>query len=137
MNMAAGRFKEWCDLNRLTLNLKKTKIMFFSNKDRKIGQIAKKSILIKMADQRIEITSEYKYLGLVLDDKLKFLSHIKLIKQRINYRRYLLKKKGWIITFKDALTIYKAMIMPILDIVFFFFFFLDIRYWRYLLSISQ
>lgn len=32
MNLAAAQFKSWCDMYRLTLNLTKSKVMFFSNK---------------------------------------------------------------------------------------------------------
>lgn len=32
MNAAAKRFSNWCDCNRLTINLKKSKMMVFSNR---------------------------------------------------------------------------------------------------------
>lgn len=39
-----------------------------------------------------------------------------MIKQRISYRHYILKKVRWLISDEDATTIYKSMILPMFDI---------------------
>lgn len=86
MDRATSEFKYWCDLNRLTLNLKKSKIMLFSNTNYKTTLRLKGMISIKSNGQKMDTTPEYRYLGLILDDKLRFHSHIKMIRQRVSYR---------------------------------------------------
>lgn len=63
----------------------------------------------------LEIVTEYKYLGILLDSKLNFENHIKMLKQRIFIHLITLKKIRWTISEKEAFLLYKACIMPFLD----------------------
>lgn len=90
--------------------------MFLSAKNNKYIEQQKSLVNILINNEKLKITTEYCYLGLILDDKLTFVKHIKMIKKRIAYRHYILKKIRWCISFSDAVTVFKSMILPMLDI---------------------
>ena len=74
---------EWLRINKLSLNAKKTKFMIFDNSDQldTINITIDEDYTFTIKEQKVRIK---KYLGLVLDHKLKFDEHIDYI-----------KKKGW------------------------------------------
>lgn len=111
LNLAAGKFQYWCQLNKLTLNTSKSKLVLYNNR----LQINKLNIDIKIGDVRLELVSEYKYSGVILDSKLQFVSHINSVKQRISYRMATLRKVRWSLGYKEALTLYKSCILPYFD----------------------
>ena len=76
---------EWLRINKLSLNAKKTKFMIFDNSDQldtiNITIDEDYTFTIKEQKERIK-----KYLGLVLDHKLKFDEHIDYIKKKVGQR---------------------------------------------------
>lgn len=82
------------------------------NLSRKLDQ----SVKINIDTYPLERTNEFKYLGVTLDDKLKFDSHIKSIKQSIVSRMFTLKKVKYLLGSKEALLLYKSKILPYFDI---------------------
>lgn len=58
--------------DRLALNLTKSKVMFFSCEKEKLANQIKDKIKINIDSYVMQTTSEYKYLGLILDKRLKF-----------------------------------------------------------------
>jgi ribonuclease P/MRP protein subunit RPP40 len=70
---------EWFILNKLSINLKKTKYMFISPKHIKNDNI----LIPKLNNCEIERVQEYKYLGLYIDSDLKWTTHIQHIKSKI------------------------------------------------------
>ena len=68
----------WLASNKLTLNIKKSKFMLITNKQNI------PDFCVKMNDSPLEICKSYKYLGVVIDDKLKWDAHIKYISTKIS-----------------------------------------------------
>lgn len=110
MSLAANRFQFWCNLNGLTLNIDKSKVVLYNNKITK--QI---NLDNKLNNLKLGIVSEYKYLGVILDAKLQFHSHISAIKQKVSSKMITLRKVRWTLGVKDALTLYKSCILPLID----------------------
>lgn len=77
-NLELQTFKLWSDSNRLTLNLSKTKCLFVSN----IDDLPENSILL--SNDFIEQIDNGKFLGVIIDDKMKFDCHIKYISSKIS-----------------------------------------------------
>lgn len=75
----------------------------------------KKEINIKINRIRLDTVNEYKYLGIILDEKLTYISHIKMLKQYITGRMYTLKKVRWALNFKEALLLFKSGILCYFD----------------------
>ena len=73
---------EWLRINKLSLNAKKTKFMIFDNSDQldTINITIDEDYTFTIKEQKVRIK---KYLGLVLDHKLKFDEHIDYIKKKL------------------------------------------------------
>ena len=68
----------WLSTNRLIINLKKTHLMVFTNRQRP------REITLKVIDSQITEVSESKILGIVIDNKLSWNSYIKYIADKIS-----------------------------------------------------
>ena len=82
-----SNFHDWCDDNFLNLNAKKTKEMIidFSKCPTDLSPVS-------INDEDVEIVHEYKYLGTIIDDKLKGTSNVKKMCKKANQRLYFLRK---------------------------------------------
>ena len=74
VNNRLALIHEWCCFNKLSLNPAKCKFMIFTNK-----QYHTNNAFISLANSRIEQVSNFKYLGMNIDDKLKYDNHIKFL----------------------------------------------------------
>ena len=104
--------KHWCHMNKLTINTDKTKIMIFGQRKsrEKFGTIS-----INYEGKLIDEVTHYNYLGVKLDQMLKHDLHAKAIIQRVSDKLRYLKRIRRFITATAALSIYKNMILPILE----------------------
>ena len=73
---------KWLRINKLSLNAKKNKFMIFDNSDQldTINITINEDYTFTIKEQKVRIK---KYLGLVLDHKLKFDKHIDCIKKKL------------------------------------------------------
>lgn len=55
-------------------------------------RINTRQLTIEIDNSPLEAVNEFKYLGVIEDKKLKFDSHIKMLKQKINAKLYTLKR---------------------------------------------
>lgn len=77
MNVNVNKFVNWCELNRLTVNTKKSKRMLFSNRHDTKYRNHIKDLRIELEEDLLEVVPNYKYLGLQVDDTLTFVPHVK------------------------------------------------------------
>ena len=68
-----------------------------------------------MNNNKLDKVSSYNYLGVHLDMNLNFHKYLQICVQRTTYKIYMLSKVRRYIDFNTALTIYKTMILPILE----------------------
>lgn len=73
------------------------------------------NIDIRINQVKLDVVKTYKYLGIHLDQGLRFTSHVAKIKQQIYYRLYILKKVCWLLGFNDSLLLYKTSILCFFD----------------------
>jgi len=66
MNMAFNRVEEQMDINKLKMNVEKTKCMIVRN----VRKELKGNIVLKCLDTEIERVEIMKYLEILIDDKL-------------------------------------------------------------------
>ena len=64
----------WLASNKLTLNIGKSKFMFFSNKKK-----IKHELSIKINEKKLEKCDSYKYLGVIFDKNLSWQPHVEYI----------------------------------------------------------
>ena len=115
------KFKQWCYYNKFDINWDKTFGMFFT--DRRIERVKPDGSIVKgiklpnfieFESTRIEIVSEFKLLGVILDNKLNFHSHIQHIKSCINTRLFSICKINQL-SFSVKLQFFKTFILPYFD----------------------
>ena len=66
--------------NKLTLNIKKTNFMILSRRKDALD----KSINIKINDQNIDKVHSFRFLGVTINEKLKWADHIRNISKELN-----------------------------------------------------
>lgn len=103
------RVSLWCRDHKLSLNVDKTKSMYF-HKSNKIGE--QRNLIFE--NQEIETVKEYKYLGLIINQDLNFNSHIKAQINSLNGKLYHFRKIRKYIPERTAIVIYKVLIAPIM-----------------------
>ena len=105
---------KWLRLNKLTLNEKKTKFMIFDNCNNKdiisINNDNDHSFVIK--EQKVR---KKKYLGLILDHKLKFVEHIDYIKKKIAKRIGAMYKSKNLLPLKYRKMFANSLMLPHFD----------------------
>ena len=110
----------WCIVNRLYMNMKKTKIMWFGrNVVESDTQFAFDTIAI--AGNKIEHVQSYLYLGVELDSVLSFDKHLDTVISKCNQKLYIFRRIRRYIGEKTALLIYKQTIRPLLEYCSFIF----------------
>ena len=94
----------WCNNNRLTLNISKTKHMI-------IGPGLKENIAVvnnlQYKDKKIDIVNEYNYLGIELDNKLTMENHINKSVIKANKKLYMIYKLRKCLSKKLTALLYK------------------------------
>jgi hypothetical protein len=80
INTELSKISEWLAANRLSLNVGKSKLLFYTNKNRDIL----KNIVIKINNEQLKEVDHAKYLGVIMDNKLNWNVHISNIKMRLS-----------------------------------------------------
>ena len=100
------RFVEWCDSNYLELNVSKTKEMIvdFRKEEHVLTEVKIKGKPVKRVDS-------YKYLGIVLDEKLSWKENTDYKCKRVQSRMYCLRKLRSFDVQQDLLQIFYTSIV--------------------------
>ena len=108
---ALGKIMHWCEVNKLTINYKKTKYMVV--KHTKIP--AEPCLLVD--GTKISTVQQYEYLGMLLDDKLSMNEYADDMWKKANSKVGILARIRRFISEKTAAKIYKTMIRPHMDYI--------------------
>ena len=109
MNSNLSRLTDWFRGNKLSLNVAKTNYMLFSH-----HISTDESLELKMADQNIIQTNCSKFLGIHIDDKLKWNIHIDKIKSHISSSLFAINKIKHFAPKRIMKTLYYSMVFPYL-----------------------
>ena len=104
-------FYQWCNNNYLLLNVKKTKELIFD-----FRKTTKEPICpLIINDEEVEVATEIKYLGIMIDNRLNWQAHFNSIYKKANQRMYFLRKLNAIDIDKGILkTFYTMAIQSVL-----------------------
>ena len=80
INSELGNIQEWLNINKLSLNVKKSKFMIFHHYQRNINNITPR---LKINSETIEKVSEFNFLGLTIDEHLSWKPHVLKISDKI------------------------------------------------------
>ena len=103
---------EWLVMNKLTLNVSKTKSVLFGTR----CMLAKSSRLALQHDTEVvEQVDDFKYLGITLDKELNFESHLSALGKKISSRLGVLGKIRNYLPLKYRIMLYNALVLPHFD----------------------
>lgn len=110
MNEDLENVDRWLSVNRLKINIQKTKYMILSYK-----RIDESLVNIRIGLNEIERVKLMKYLGVLIDDQLSMSQHVeytcKKVAKKIGFFRRISAK----LNFQNRLTLYKSIISPHFD----------------------
>lgn len=102
------RVNKWFKQNKLSLNLSKSKMMIFGNGNSNAHEA------IQIEGVVIERVHEIKFLGVIIDDRITWNSHIKYITTKISRSISVIAKVKNILNIKALHTLYCSLILPYL-----------------------
>ena len=98
------------EINRLVLNKEKTKGMLFGMRQR-LEAVA--NFYITISGTNVEMVSKFTYLGVTLDEELKWKAHAEDVHKKVSKRLGLLRRIRSSLTLQAAQAVYKNIIEPI------------------------
>ena len=104
---------EWCELNKLTINIDKTKSMYFGTTNQ--TKTLDHTIKIKINNKDLQVVNHYKYLGVTLDRNLNYNLHIDNLLKTLKYKLFTLAKLRPYLSTEASLNVYKTTILPYID----------------------
>ena len=105
---------QWCKLNQMSINSKKSKVLFITSKRNK-KQIVESNINIPFQGNSIEATSSAKLLGITINDSLSWADHINNVIKKCNSYLYLLSRIKNFLSIETRKRFYNAYILPHFD----------------------
>ena len=109
MNTELEKVIDWLNVNKLSLNLKKTHFIIFRRRKERILL----TNVLKINDIVIEMTENTKFLGVLIDQHLNFQSHIAYIKGKISRTLGILYKAKKLFDHTILLMLYNSFINPL------------------------
>ena len=110
LNDGLNKLAEWCVINKLTINVKKTKHMLISPPN---APITPEKIILN--GTQLDTVRNYNYLGVLIDDGMTFDMFLSDKYNKVNMRVHQLRKLRKYITSQVANRIYKQTILPIVE----------------------
>ena len=107
INSELDKISEWLKVNELSLNIKKTKFMVFYMPQKRI--IIPK---LRIEGTQIECVDNFNYLGIILNEHLKWKSHIDKIAIKVSRSIGIMNRLKSYIPQDILLTIYNTLILP-------------------------
>ena len=87
LQMAVNNLTEWCDINHMSLNQKKTKLMLVTTRQKR--QNLKSSLpTLHINNMPIEEVDHHKVLGVMIDNNLSWNSHVNYLRNNISKKVY-------------------------------------------------
>ena len=103
---------EWMSLNKLSLNVKKTKMMIFHNRQRNIDNIVPK---LEMNSIPIEHVKQFNFLGITLDEQMTWKPHINKVACKVARTIGTMNRLKRFLPQTVLKTLYNSLILPHLN----------------------
>ena len=104
----------WCVINRLYMNMKKTKTMWIKNS--KLQNAESGDYEITVNGSILSRVYSYLYLGVEIDDGLSYDKHLNTVVNKTTQKLYIFRRIRRYITQSTAILVYKQMILPFWNI---------------------
>lgn len=100
----------WLNSNKLKLNVDKTKYMYISTRTN-----IDKNHIIHINGEKIDSVTQFKYLGVILDEKLCFKNHIDEIVKKMSKNISIMYRANNRLTAKAKITVYNSLFLPYIN----------------------
>ena len=100
---------QWMELNKLSLNVKKTKMMLFHYKQRNVKDI---KLQIKINGIVVEKVKKFKFLGITLDENMTWTAHKQKVASKMAYSIGIMKRLKKCMPMSVMKTLYNSLIVP-------------------------
>ena len=107
INQELGKLLLWLQLNKLSLNISKSKCIFFHQPQKKCTKPA-----IKIDGNTIDSVDSFNFLGLIINNNLKWDHHINHIAAKISRSMGILTRLRHSLPFDVILLLYNSLILP-------------------------
>ena len=107
INTELGKISDWLKLNKLSLNINKTKAMIFRTPQKTVQPPT-----IEIDNTPIEFVHEFNFLGIIIDQHLTWNAHIKYIRNKLSKVAAVLTKLKNFLPKPTLLTLYNSMFLP-------------------------
>ncbi len=108
MNNDLDNLNDWFKANKLSLNASKTKYMSFNMKN------GHHLLNLSIGDDFLEKVNETKFLGIIIDDELKWNKHIDYCRKKISSGVYAMNSAKHILSTNHLRILYSSLIQPYL-----------------------
>ena len=109
INQELNLIFEWLSLNKLSLNVKKTKMMVFHNRQTNIKNMLPN---LKINGISIEYVKQFNFLGIVLDEHMTWSPHINKVACKISRTIYTLTRLKKFLPLSILKMLYNSLILP-------------------------
>ena len=109
INIELGKICEWLQLNKLSLNVGKTKYMLFHHHQRNISKLIP---TLEINNQQIELVSEFNFLGLTIDKHLNWKSHSQKVSNTVSRSLGVLCRLKKFLPMHILQLLYNSLIQP-------------------------
>ena len=103
---------EWLCMNKLSLNIKKTKFMIFHNRQRNVESLIPTLTINQHAIERVR---DFNFLGLTFDEHMSWNTHIHKISNKISKTLGILSRLKRYLPQSILLMIYNSLVIPYLQ----------------------
>ena len=107
-NTAVSNMVEWCNSSRLIINANKTTFVNFHTEQRVIDY----SPLIELNKKRLTQVSEVKFLGITINETLKWDTHVKHVSSKLQSSSYLLRNLKTVVSKDTIRKSYFGLVYP-------------------------
>jgi len=111
LNRELAKVADWMDINKLTVNASKTKVMLFGSQHKLKNYV----LDIRLKQEKLEQVHIFKYLGMWFDSNLKWNTHVEKTASKISQKIGILKRLRIFIDQNTMNMLYNAIILPHID----------------------
>ncbi len=109
LNLELEKLSDWFRANKLSLNIEKTKFIYFSKRRKK------NDFEIKIDGKKIQQVQNIKFLGIQIDEKLTWLEHLKALRKKLSRNIGVICRLKYKLPVEILHYLYTSLIMPYLQ----------------------
>ena len=107
INDELGKINEWLEINKLSLNINKSRYMLFHRPNKQVN-----APTLQISNTNITKVNEFNFLGLTLDTNLKWRKHSEITSNKCSRTTGVLNKLKHILTQNKNKIIYNTLVLP-------------------------